>query len=191
MLKSAEARNDYSVRLWRTAKGSHFALFPNLNVVDDTWRALVRDVRFRRALSLAINRYEINQVLFYGLGRQAQDTVLPGSPLYRDAYANAWTDYDIDRANALLDEIGLTAHDSDGVRLLPDGRLLEIIVETAGESTEQTDVLELIRDSWAKVGVKLFTKPSQRQVFRNRIYRRSNPDVGLVRHGEWIAAADA
>ena len=170
VLKSAEARNNYRVRLWRTAKGSHLALYPNLNVVDDTWRALMRDVRFRRALSLAINRYEINQVLFYGLGRQAQDTVLPGSPLYRDAYASAWADYDIDRANALLDEIGLTARDSDGVRLLPDGRLLEIIVETAGESTEQTDVLELIRDSWAKAGVKLFTKPSQRQVFRNRIF---------------------
>jgi peptide/nickel transport system substrate-binding protein len=170
VLKSAEARNNYSVRLWRTAKGSHIALYPNLNVVDDTWRALIRDVRFRRALSLAINRYEINQVLFYGLGRQAQDTVLPGSPLYRDAYASAWTDYDIDRANALLDEIGLTARDSDGVRLLPDGRLLEIIVETAGESTEQTDVLELIRDSWAMAGVKLFTKPLQRQVLRFRIY---------------------
>jgi peptide/nickel transport system substrate-binding protein len=170
VLKSAEARNDYVVRLWRTAKGSHFTLYPNLNVVDSDWRTLIRDVRFRRAMSLAINRYEVNQVIFYGLGIQQQNTVLPDSPLYREAYANAWTKHDLARANALLDEIGLTERDGEGVRLLPDGRPLEIIVETAGESTEQTDVLELIRETWNKVGIKLFSKPSQREVFRNRIY---------------------
>ena len=56
------------------------------------------------------------------------------------------------------------------MRLLPSGRLLEIIVETAGEDTEQTDVLELIHDSWLKAGIKLYTRPSQREVFRNRIF---------------------
>jgi peptide/nickel transport system substrate-binding protein len=53
---------------------------------------------------------------------------------------------------------------------MPDGRPLTVIVETAGEETEQSDILELIRDSWAKIGVELFTKPSQREVFRNRIF---------------------
>ena len=58
----------------------------------------------------------------------------------------------------------------DGMRRLPDGRPLEIIVETAGESTEQTDVLELIRETWREVGIKLFSKPSQREAFRNRVF---------------------
>jgi peptide/nickel transport system substrate-binding protein len=47
---------------------------------------------------------------------------------------------------------------------------MEIIVETAGEDTEQTDILELVHDSWLKAGIKLFTRPSQREVFRNRIF---------------------
>jgi peptide/nickel transport system substrate-binding protein len=170
VLKSAEARSDYSVRLWRTAKGSQFALFPNLNVADSGWSAVMRDLRFRRALSLAINRHEVNQVIFYGLGIEQQNTVLPDSPLYRESHATAWTRHDLDQANALLDEIGLTAREPDGVRRLPNGRPLEIIVETAGESTEQTDILELIRETWAKIGVRLFSKPSQREVFRNRIF---------------------
>ena len=54
--------------------------------------------------------------------------------------------------------------------MLPDGRPMEIIVETAGESTEQTDVLELVHDSWLAAGIKLFSRPSQREVFRNRIF---------------------
>ena len=56
------------------------------------------------------------------------------------------------------------------MRKLPDGRPLEIIVETAGESSEQTDVLELIRETWREVGIKLFSKPSQRVALRNRIF---------------------
>src|SRR3546814_2689751 len=53
---------------------------------------------------------------------------------------------------------------------MPDGRPIEIVVETAGEDTEQTDILELIGDNWAKIGVKLFAKPSQRDIVRNRIF---------------------
>jgi peptide/nickel transport system substrate-binding protein len=87
-------------------------------------------------------------------------------------------------ANALLDEIGLVERDDRGIRLLPDGRPLEIIVESAGESTEETDVLELIADSWADVGIKLHTKPSQREVFRNRMTGLENalpnPDMSPV-----------
>lgn len=169
-LRQAAKRNDLDVRLWGTAKGSHVALYPNLNTSDPAYRALNRDVRFRRALSLAINRREINQVVYFGLAVEGANTVLPQSPLYRAEYRGASSRYDIAGANRLLDEIGLTKRDSRGVRLLPDGRPLEIIVETAGEDTEQTDVLELIHDSWLQAGIKLYSKPSQREVFRNRIF---------------------
>ena len=73
-------------------------------------------------------------------------------------------------ANALLDAIGLTKRDADGLRLLPDGRPMELIIDTSGESTEETDVLELIRDSWRKLGIAMFSRPSQREVFRKRVF---------------------
>jgi peptide/nickel transport system substrate-binding protein len=150
-------------------KGSHFALFPNLNTNDPVWRALLRDVRFRRALSLAIDRSLVNQVLYFGLAIESNNTVLPQSPLFREAYRDRWARYDRKQAAQLLDQVGLRMG-RDGIRRLPDGRPLEIIVETAGESTEQTDVLELIRETWREVGIKLFSKPSQREAFRNRIF---------------------
>ena len=46
-LKKGEKTNNYRTLLWKTVRGSHFALFPNLNVTDPVWRAL----RARRALS--------------------------------------------------------------------------------------------------------------------------------------------
>jgi peptide/nickel transport system substrate-binding protein len=168
-LKQGEKTNGYRTLLWRAARGSHFALFPNLNVEDPVWRELLRDVRFRRALSLAIDRSLVNQVLFFGLAIEANNTVLEASPLYRPEYRTEWARYDRKAANRLLDEIGLK-RGAEGIRKLPDGRPLEIIVETAGESSEQTDVLELIRETWREVGIKLFSKPSQREAFRNRIF---------------------
>ena len=169
-LKSARKRNNFDVRLWKTSSGSHLALYPNLNASDPVWRKLNRDVRFRRALSLSINREEINQVVYYGLVQSGQDTVLRESPLFRESYLKAWADYDLTKASQLLDELGLSRHDSSGVRLLPDGRQMEIIVETSGESTEETDILNLISDSWRKIGIRLFSKPSQLDVLRNRVY---------------------
>jgi peptide/nickel transport system substrate-binding protein len=168
-LKKGEKTNNYRTFLWKTANGAHFALFPNLNVNDPVWRAALRDVRVRRALSLAIDRSQINQVLYFGLAAEGNNTVVAESPLYRKEYQTRWAQYDKKAADKLLDEAGLK-RGPDGLRKLPDGRPLEIIVETAGESTEQTDVLEMIRENWREIGVKLFAKPTQREVLRNRVF---------------------
>ena len=156
------------MRLWKRTQGSRLALLPNLNYGDEGWRRLLRDVRFRRALSVAIDRHEVNMAAFFGLGQESADTVLPESPLYQERFARAWAQHDPDLANALLDEAGLSARADDGIRLLPDGRKAQIALESAGESSLETDVLELIADHWRKVGVDLFVRVSQRDVFRSR-----------------------
>jgi len=169
-LKAGEEANGYKVRLWRTGPGSQLALYPNLNVDDPVWRELARDVRFRRALSLATNRHEINQAIYFGLAIEGQNTVLPESPLYRPEYREAWAAFDPAEANRLLDLIGLKRNGEGGMRQLPDGRPLDIVIENSGESTEQSDVLELIRDSWRNVGIRMFSRPSQLTLFRRRVF---------------------
>jgi len=178
-LKRGEERGKHKVYQWKTAVGAQIALFPNLNHKDPVWRKLFRDVRFRRALSLGINRREINQVMYYGLADEGGNTVLPSSPLFKQKYRTAWTQYDIKKGNALLDEIGLTKRGSDGYRLLPDGRPLEIIVEAASEGSEYTDAMNLIKDSWRKIGIRLFPKNTRREMFRRRVY------AGLTHVAMW------
>ncbi len=169
-LKESEARSNLATHLWTTATGAHLAIYPNLNAQDEVWRELFRDVRFRRALSLGIDRDEINQIMYYGLGMGGNNTVLPQSPLYKPEYRETWATFDPERANALLDEIGLTERSPEGLRLLPDGRPMELVVETAGEESEQSDILELVQEDWLALGIKIHTRPSQREVFRNRIF---------------------
>ena len=177
------------MRRWLATKGARVALYPDLNTTDAELRKLFREADFRRALSVAIDRDDINNTIFYGVGGAVATTrCCPNSPLFKEEYQTKWTQYDPDLANQLLDGLGLTKRDADDIRLLPDGRPLQIVVETAGEETEQTDVLELIRDHWKKVGVSLFIKPSQREVFYNRINSGDDADGGLVgsreRHAE-------
>ena len=168
-LKKGAEENGYNVRLWPSGRGSEMTLLPNMNTKDEGFRNAFQDVRVRRALSLGMDRSEINEAIFFGLGREASNSVLPSSPLYEDSFAESWIDYDVDQANALLDEAGFDKKNSDGVRLMPDGRPFEIIVETAGEQSQEIDILQLITDHWKDIGVKLFVKPSQRDILRGRV----------------------
>jgi peptide/nickel transport system substrate-binding protein len=167
-LKDSEKRYPVKVSLWKRTQGSRVNLLPNLNCGDATWRSLFRDVRVRRALSLAIDRTEINKAVFYGLAVESADAILPESPLFKPEYKTAWSNHDPAQANALLDAAGLQMRNEDGIRMLPDGRLAQIVVETAGESTLETDILELITDHWLGIGISLFIRTSQRDIFRSR-----------------------
>ena len=172
-LKSSEGHSGLETRLWPSGRGAHLALYPNLNTTDAVWRELFRDVRFRRALSLGVNREDINKTFYFGLGLAGNNTVLPQSPLYEPEYRYDWAVHDPAEANRLLDEIGLTRRDSRGVRLLPDGRPMDLIIESAGQGTEESDVLQLLDEAWLRLGIKIYTKPLQREVLRNRIFAGS------------------
>lgn len=168
-LKDAEKRFPIRVALWRRIQGSRMALIPNLNCRDDGWRAVLRDVRVRRALSMAVDRHELNMAVFFGLAKESGDTVLPESPLWNPTLSELWTRHDPVVANGLLDAAGLLRPEGHHMRRLPDGRLAQIVVETAGESTLQTDALQLIADHWREVGIDLLIRTSQRDIFRKRI----------------------
>lgn len=167
-LKQGEEEQGYRVLTWRSGVASQISLYPNLNVKDPVWRDLFQNVKFRRALSIGLNRHELNEQLFFGLAKVGGDTVLEESPLYKEEYATAWTEHDYEMANKMLDELGLDKRGDENVRLLPDGRPMEIIVESAGESIEQADALELIRYHWEELGIKTFTRVLQRDIHRRR-----------------------
>ncbi|MFM9974140.1 MAG: ABC transporter substrate-binding protein [Beijerinckiaceae bacterium] len=168
-LKIAEKRQDFTVKLWKRAEGSRIAIYPNLNASDPVWRSLVRDVRVRKAMSLSINRRDINNVIFYGLVKEGANTMLDGSPLYDPAFQTAHATYNPAEANRLLDEAGLTKRDIEGYRILPDGRRAEVSVEGAGDSADETDSIELIIDNFRAIGIRLLYRVSQRELFRRRI----------------------
>ena len=169
-LQKSAKTSGVNVSLWESGSGSQLALYPNLTASDEEWRKLMRDVRFRRALSLAIDREELNQSVYLGLAKPSNNTIMERSELFKPAYATKWANYDPKLANKLLDEVGLNKRGSDGIRLLPDGRPATIVVEHASEETEDADALQLIAEFWKKVGIRMLTKPQTLENFRLRAF---------------------
>jgi peptide/nickel transport system substrate-binding protein len=104
-------------------------------------------------MSVSINRDEINEVSYLGLGTSRAFTVVPDSPYYDPSYENLWTEYNPDMANQMLDEIGL-AKGADGYRTRPDGSPLELVVEGMEWDQASTDEMQLVVSYWNAVGIK-------------------------------------
>jgi peptide/nickel transport system substrate-binding protein len=171
ILKKGQADGGkYRTLLWPSGTASQIAIYPNLNFADPVWREVMRDVRFRRALSLGIDRRMINRALYFGLADEGGMTALSRSPLHDPANLSAWAQLDIDYANVLLDQMGLTERAPNGLRLLPDGRPMEFVIETAGERQEEENALTIITDTWRELGIRLIMRPLDRDILRNRIY---------------------
>ncbi|MFK7867878.1 MAG: ABC transporter substrate-binding protein [Roseobacter sp.] len=171
ILKKGEADGaGYETYLWANGAASQIAIYPNLNFADPVWRDILRDVRFRRALSMGIDRRMINRALYFGLAKEGGMTALEASPLHDTANLFKWSVYYPAKANALLDEMGLTERAADGIRLLPDGRSMEFVIETAGERQEVENALAIVTDTWRELGIKLIMRPLDRDILRNRVY---------------------
>jgi peptide/nickel transport system substrate-binding protein len=171
ILKKGEADGgNYRTLLWGSGVASQIAIYPNLNFRDPVWRNVLRDARFRRALSMGIDRRMINRALYFGLAYEGGMSALSSSPLHKEADMKMWSAYDLARANALLDEMGLTERTPAGLRKLPDGRPMEFVIETAGERQEVENALAIVTDTWRDLGIKLVMRPLDRDILRNRVY---------------------
>ena len=169
-LRKSAKQSGVRVYLWESGSCSQLALYPNLNARDEEWRKLMRDVRFRRALSLAIDREDLNESVYLGLAKPSNNTIMERSALFKPEYATKWANYDLKQANYLLDEIGLNKRNDEGTRLLPNGRSATIVVEHSSEETEDADDLQLIGEFWKRVGIKMLTKPQTSENFRLRAF---------------------
>ena len=167
-LREGERAHRYRTHLWPLARGSELALYPNLTTLDPAWRALNRDPRYRQALSFAIDRRTLNNTLLFGLGTEGNDTIVPESPLFSAELRTLHATYDPDQASCLLDAAGLSRRDGSGIRLMPDGRPVEIMVESDGEASLILDGLLLVTEFWREVGLRLVVKPQERTNLRRR-----------------------
>ncbi len=168
VLKENEAVGKYKVIDAPIAEPNVFVLGLNLNHKDPVLRQIFLDKRFRIAMSQAINREDIRKLIYLGQPKEIRQ-VAPKreSPFYHEGAAQSFVKYDPARANALLDEMGLK-RGPDGIRLRPDGKPLEIVVETYSFRDDFQDALEMIGKWWTEVGVRATPKAIEGSLFTTR-----------------------
>ena len=158
LLKENEGRGGYTINFAPTFGENVFFSF-NRTHEDEVLREIFSDVRFNRAMSLAMNRDEINEIVYLGQGTPMQG--VPAEPktvaFVTDEQLNSDIAYDTATANALLDEMGLTDSDGDGTRERPDGKPLVIRLVYSSQGVP-VKMMELVRDYWSAVGVRVDLK---------------------------------
>ncbi|MCP4642365.1 MAG: ABC transporter substrate-binding protein [bacterium] len=167
LLKSKQTSGGYRVLEWPNGGSGTLNLGLNLNHPEPVMHDVINDDRFRKALSHAINRQELNNVGYYGLGAPSQCCPPPTSKFYVPEYETAYTEFDPDEANRLLDEIGLDKRDGSGVRLRPDGQPIHIFIDVPN-MLGNIQLLELVASHWTNVGVKTDVKILARELFYMR-----------------------
>lgn len=174
--KRSEAAGDYQIVTWRG--GATEALYLNLNTPDPVLAVLFNDIRFRQALSVAINREEINEIFYSGLGEVRQASPVTGSPYFDADFEQKWVAYDQELANDLLDGLGLTDRDINGFRLRADGMTLTIKISLSAEPF--TDgAHDFVKKYWEAIGVKV------ELVYLDRATYEDQAKQGLVEVGKW------
>ncbi|MEO0990195.1 MAG: ABC transporter substrate-binding protein [Pseudomonadota bacterium] len=154
----------------RTAADSNdMAIHFNHTHQDPEMRAFLTTKDVRIALSLGIDREEIIDIVYQGVGEPWQIGPLPQHVLYNEQLGRQYTEYDPDRANELLDAAGYAERNGDGVRLFPSGEPIVFNVNYPGVETPQHgDTLEIIKDHWADLGIGLNTTSVERSIYYAR-----------------------
>jgi len=164
VFKEQEKAGKYRVITWPTFGGSDAVIAINQTYTADPEMGKVMAQKdFRVALSLAINRDEIKESVFLGLGEARQPVPAPWHPYYPgDEYAKKFTEYKPDEANKLLDGIGLAKKGPDGIRLLPNGKPATIEISVVPAFGAWPDVAQLVAKDWQAVGIRTVVQIRER-----------------------------
>lgn len=152
-------------------------LAPNLNHRDPVMKQILSDSRFRKALSHAINRNEINKIVYRGKGIPRQAAPLKESEFYNESYEKAYTEYDHGKASALLDDMGLKLGPA-GKRMRPDGEPLRISLDVMVSIQTWVDIAEIVASNFKSLGIDTEVKSESMELFRQRTQTAAH-DIAL------------
>ena len=150
------------------AGDQHVCLTPNMTVKKPRLREFFQNRDVRIAMSLAVDRDTLNELAFEGLYTPRQYSPLEQPPQSYPKQANAYLDYDPDRANQLLDDAAYAEKDDDGFRVYPDGsgETISFVVEgTAQPGSPDEDAVQIIIGYLAEVGIKATYKGIERSLY--------------------------
>lgn len=142
-------------------------LAPNLNHKDPVMREILGDPRFRKAISHAVNRAEINKIVCRGKGVSRQAAPLPESDFFSASYEKAYLEHDPVKAAAYLDEMGLKVG-RDGKRTRSDGKPVQMSLDVSISVPGWVDTAEIVASNMKAIGIETEVKSETMELFRQR-----------------------
>lgn len=170
LFQNAAQKGGYHVVRWGNLENAALNFTFSQTYSDDPVVAkLIQNVDFRKALSVAINRKEMSQIVFNGVAVPGQASPSSWDRYFDAGWLNSNIEYDPAKANQLLDGIGLAKKNADGIRLRPDGKPLQIVLEGTDYISVSSDLLQLVAGYWKAVGVDTVVKMELNSIYFERL----------------------
>jgi peptide/nickel transport system substrate-binding protein len=167
-------KGNYTVHLDPGFNGSDVAIhIGNSYKGDPEISKLLKNKDFRHALALGIDRDQLNEAFWLGAGTAGSVAPSPDTLYSPGAEWNKkWAVLDLKQANELLDKLNLTKKDSEGYRQRTDGkgRLRLEMITVGGQFVPYTQVGEMVKQQWKKIGIDVDVK----ELERNLAFTRDN-----------------
>jgi peptide/nickel transport system substrate-binding protein len=164
-----QQRGNYRVFETINVDSQQMTIYLNHTHKDPALRAVFVNRDFREALSIAIDRQEIIEIVFLGQSEPWQIGPRPQHPWYHERLARQHSQHDPAKANQILDRLGYTRRNSAGVRLRPDGQPLFFAIDvTPALQPQAVDSLELIKRHWSEIGVDMKINTIERALYYTR-----------------------
>ncbi|ENN86418.1 putative oligopeptide ABC transporter, substrate-binding protein [Rhizobium freirei PRF 81] len=162
-------KGDYRLLTLIPSSSQQCQIYFNITHKDPAMRKMFADKSVRQALSLGINRQEIIDIVYFGQSEGYQAGPRPEHPWYNEKYARQFTNYDPDKAGAMLDQAGYGKKDPSGFRLRPDGQKMFFTVDVIPTLyPDLVDALELVKAHWAQIGVDMKVNTIERALYYTR-----------------------
>jgi peptide/nickel transport system substrate-binding protein len=173
-----QKKGNYTVHLDPGLNGSDVAIhIGNAYEADPEIAKLLRQKDFRHALALGIDREQINEAFWLGVGTPGSVAPAPTTTYSPGPEWNKkWGVLDVKQANELLDKVGLTKKDGEGYRLRADGkgRLRLEMVTVGGQFVPYTQVGEMVKQQWKRIGIDVDIKELERNLAFTRSGNNEN-----------------
>lgn len=140
-----------------------------------------RDVRFRQAVSLGIDREAIARLVYRGLAVPLWGHVSPGNRRWVNT-AIRRPSRSIDRARTLLREAGYSWR-PDGGLVDGDGRLVEFSIATSSSNADRMRMATLIQDDLRQLGMHVQVVSLEFRALVDRIFRTFDYEASLLALG--------
>jgi peptide/nickel transport system substrate-binding protein len=163
------ANGDYRLLTLVPSAAQQCQIYLNMTHKDPAMRAMFANKNFRQALSLGINRQEIIDIVYFGQSEPYQTGPRPGHPWYNEKLGKQLTNYEQDKANAMLDQAGFDKKNGNGIRLRPDGQPIFFAIDVIPTLyPDLVDVLELVKSHWAQIGIDVKVNTIERALYYTR-----------------------
>lgn len=168
MFHENEERGGYRLIEVSSPVSAFAAYYLNLSHGDAFLNDLFHQADFRKALSHAIDRQTIVDLVHFGLTTPRQPSPFETTPFYDEKLTNAAIAFDPDLANAMLDELGLTEKNGDGIRLRPDGEPIRLVIQAPAGRQNRIDASEQVAGYWTDVGIQTTVTVQSRELHQER-----------------------